>query len=142
MGLTRRLATGMIIKGAGIEDLGDLNKLQLDNTLSLSATPFGATAPDEALYVKRAVPWKGVTGTLDEVFGTLNQYVGKKGVGIGNALRKAIDISRGCAGTKGVARHPKFGYTIPAKALCQINKQKEAGVTPSSMRRYVRVTQL
>jgi len=142
MGLTRRLATGMIIKGAGIEDLGDLNKLQLDNTLSLSATPFGATSQDEALYVKRAVPWKGVTGTLEEIFATLNQYVGKKGIGVGNALRKAIDVSRTCAGTKGIARHPKFGYAIPAKALCQINRQKEAGVTPSSLARYIRVTQL
>ena len=142
MGLTRRLATGMIIKGAGIEDLKDLNRLELDNTLSLSATPFGATEEDESLYVKRAVPWKGVTGTLEEIFATLNQYVGKKGVGVGNALRKAIDVSRACAGTKGIARHPKFGYAIPAKALCQIMEQKKAGKTPSSLRRYIRVTQL
>ena len=102
-----------------------------DPSMRLSATPFGAVGPWDTLYVGNPAPWKGYRpGSVDRFYATWP--------GPGSGLRKAVDISIKCAGKHGVARHPKFGYFIPAKALCQI----EEGPVKTSLKRYVRVTQL
>jgi len=144
MSLTRRLATGLIIRGAGIRDLKELKEIYNDNTVSLSATPFGATGPIDVLYVKNPVMWKGLKGNAFWKFANGYQPKKKGSVkgAIANGLRSAIRISRACSGRKGVARHPKGGYLIPAKALCQIETSQKEGGAPKSMKRYVRVTQL
>jgi len=132
MGVTRRLATSLALERM---DLKDLNEAFKDPKISVSATPFGATSRKDAVYVKDAVPWKGLVTKDLTKFTEAIREMGYPGVAEG--LSKAVRISKECAGRRGVARHPRFGYYVPAKAVCQLELKVSRIGYPK-----VRVTQL
>jgi len=71
-----------------------------------ATTPFGAMPGKGQRYVGRSVPWK------------FNLAAAPDAVKAG--LKKAIAISKGCAGVKGVAVSPITHETVPNKVICQL----------------------
>jgi hypothetical protein len=73
-----------------------------------ATTPFGAMPGHQQRYVGRSVAWKKNPEAMPTA--------------VENGLRKAISISEGCAGVKGIAVNPLNGQTVPAKVICQLKK--------------------
>lgn len=73
-----------------------------------ATTPFGAPPGHQQRYVGRSVSWK----KHPEAMPTAVQA----------GLKKAISISEGCAGTRGVSVNPLTGETVPTKVICQMKK--------------------
>jgi hypothetical protein len=99
--------------------LRDIMDVRSDPKYRLTTSPFGVT-PEQyernpPIYVGGAVSWKGVKG--DAFWAIADKHVGKKGIGLGNALRKAIKISKACAGVYGTVLFN--GKLYPKKCIEQ-----------------------
>jgi len=84
----------------------DVADIAADPTHRTATTPFGALPGKGQRYVGRSVPWK--------------RHKERMPTPVEAGLKKAISISKGCAGTKGVAVNPITGETVPAKVICQL----------------------
>ena len=91
----------------------------------LTRTPFGMPPGEKKVVVSTAVDWKGVKGA--KFWEEAKKHVGKKNVGLSEALAKAIRISKGCAGITGTMVYG--GRTLPKKVVCQMARTKEYGWT-------------
>ena len=91
----------------------------------LTRTPFGMPPGEKKVVVSTAVDWKGVKGA--KFWEEAKNHVGKKKVGLHEALAKAIRTSKGCAGVLGTVVYG--GRTLPKKAVCQKTKSAEYGWT-------------
>lgn len=76
------------VKGPSLKELYELSK---DPQITVSRTPFGANplAGEEKVYIKRAVPWKGVKG-IDNLR--------KVNPRVADTIEKLRDASRSMAG--------------------------------------------
>ena len=74
--------------------LKDLVAASRDTTISISSTPFGVPLGQKQVYVKKAVPWKGVKGAA--FFEVAKAYGA-----LGDAVRSIRDFSKKFAGLKG-----------------------------------------
>jgi len=92
-----------------------------DNDYRISQTPFGEAPGEPDEYIGTAVPWKGKTGS--EFWDLEDKHVGEEGVGLVSAIKKAIKVSKGCAGTTGTT--VKGGRVLPQKVVCQMEKAEE-----------------
>ncbi len=97
--------------------LEEILKLRMSREFSPYTTPIGMKYEDyvegkKVIYGKRAVPWKGLKGNA---FWEEAEKHGR----LAEGLRKAINISRQAAGTKGVVIAPD-GRILPRKALRQM----------------------
>ena len=113
-------ARGLPVKGVTLEDIADL---KFRNDISLYTTPIGMRYEDwkegkKVIYVKRAVPWKGLKGAA---FWEEAEKHGK----LKEGLEKAIKISKDAAGTYGVVIAPD-GRILPAKAVKQMEMAGKA----------------
>jgi len=90
--------------------LRDVYDVKTDPSMRLTASPFVYNA-DETVFLGRAAPWKGAQG--------LSQ-VEEINSGVAEGLRRAIAISKSCAGVKGTVA--VGGRLLPKKVLCQIEK--------------------
>ena len=111
-------ARGLPVKGVTAEDMA---RLRFRSDISLYTTPIGMRYEDylegkKVIYIKRAVPWKGLKGSA--FWEEAKKHVGKKGVGLDEGLRRAIKISQDAAKTYGVVIHD--GRILPAKAVKQM----------------------
>ena len=109
--------------------------------IRVGSTPFGESPGYVKYYIGASVPWKGLRKRPDQ---TLDDYLrsfkdAMKGIGkaanVADGLRKAIDVSKGAAGTYGVAvvELPVTGRLVvmPRKAAQQMVKQgKTVRITP------------
>lgn len=86
--------------------LVDVAEIAADPAHRTATTPFGALPGRAVRYVGRAVMWKR------------NFAAAPAAVVAG--LKKAIAISEGCRGTKGVGVNPLNGEVVPNKVLCQL----------------------
>jgi len=107
-------ARGLPVQPVTIEDIA---RLRMSRDFSPYTTPIGMKYEDyvagkKYIYVKRAVPWKGLRG---EAFWEEAKKHGR----LDEGLRRAIDISRQAAGTRGVVIAPD-GRILPAKAVRQM----------------------
>ncbi|GAI88839.1 unnamed protein product [marine sediment metagenome] len=84
----------------------DVAEIAGDAAHRTATTPFGAPPGKGVRYVGRSVPWK------------FNFAAAPAAVRAG--LDKAIGISRGCAGVRGIAINPITHETVPAKVICQL----------------------
>jgi hypothetical protein len=84
----------------------DVAEIAADPAHRTATSPFGALPGRAVRYVGRAVTWKR------------NFDAAPKQVHDG--LDKAIKISKGCAGTKGIGVNPLNGEVVPNKVLCQL----------------------
>ena len=98
-----------IKKPAVVIGLEDLMKAKTSNSMRLTASPFGG---EDNIFVGRAVSWKGKTGAAFEASAPQ---------GVVQGLQKAIAISKGCAGIKGVVTIS--GRKLPKKVVCQMQKR-------------------
>lgn len=71
-------------------------------------SPFSSKAGRSTRYVGAAVAWKKRPEAMPDA--------------VKAGLNKAIGISKGCAGIKGVATNPLTGGLVPAKVICQLKK--------------------
>lgn len=85
-------------------------RIKQNPNLRITSTPFGTPPGEDKIVASTAVYWKGKS--IKELPDAV-----KKG------LEKAIEISKGCAGVKGVRVYK--GVQMPAKAVCQIEKAGE-----------------
>ncbi len=97
--------------------LEDIMRLRTDSEYSLTTSPFGITPAEYAanppLYLKRAVAWKGKMGA---------EFERTAPSAVVEGLKKAIRISKACAGIKGTVLHN--GKLYPRKC---IEQKKKAG---------------
>lgn len=84
----------------------DVAEIAADPDHRTARTPFGALPGRIQRYVGRSVSWK--------------RHKERMPSAVKAGLDKAIGISRGCAGTKGVGVNPITGETVPAKVICQL----------------------
>ncbi|PIP53045.1 hypothetical protein COX08_03150 [Candidatus Beckwithbacteria bacterium CG23_combo_of_CG06-09_8_20_14_all_34_8] len=103
MGKGRIIASELALKGVSPERID-----ALANSPSVSLQKMGFGSLEGHILIRNAVTWKRKPENLPE--------------GVKKGLGKAIGVSKACAGTKGMATHPKKGYRIPAKGVCQIEK--------------------
>ena len=88
--------------------LVDVAEIAADPAHRTATTPFGALPGKGQRYVGRSVPWKKNPEAMPTE--------------VEKGLDKAIGISKGCAGVKGVGVNPRTGETVPNKAICQLKK--------------------
>ena len=88
----------------------DVAEIAGDAAHRTATTPFGAAPGKGVRYVGRSVPWK------------FNFAAAPTKVVEG--LKKAIAISKKCAGVRGIGVNPITHEVVPAKVICQL---KEAG---------------
>lgn len=97
----------------------DIISIRGNNKVRLTTSPFGITpeqyVTNPPIYVGGAVAWKGVKGA--KFWDVADKYVGEKGVGLGNGLKKAIKISKACAGIAGTVLFN--GKLYPKKCIEQ-----------------------
>jgi hypothetical protein len=86
--------------------LVDVAEITADPAHRTSTTPFGALPGRAQRYVGRSVPWK--------------MHKERMPTAVQNGLSKAINISQGCRGVRGVGVNPLTGEVVPQKALCQM----------------------
>jgi hypothetical protein len=86
--------------------LVDVAEISADPAHRTGTTPFGALPGRAVRYVGRAVMWKNNFAAAPEK--------------VVAGLTKAIKISKGCAGTKGIGVNPLNGEVVPNKVLCQM----------------------
>ncbi|MBA7619559.1 hypothetical protein ES703_26898 [subsurface metagenome] len=84
----------------------DVAEIAGDAAHRTATTPFGAPPGKGQRYVGRSVPWKFNPEAMPTAVET--------------GLKKAIGISQGCRGVKGVAINPITHETVPAKVICQL----------------------
>ena len=84
----------------------DVAEISEDAAHRTATTPFGAPPGKGQRYVGRSVPWKFNAAAMPSA--------------VKAGLDKAIGISRGCAGVKGIAVNPITHETVPAKVICQL----------------------
>lgn len=121
------------MKVFGKPTLKDLYELSKDPTISVSSTPFGADLGkgERQLYIKKAVPWKGVKGI--ENLRRVNPKVA-------DTVAKLADASRRLAGIRGTVHvvMPDGRITaMPKKALMQM-AAKDPGVLDRVVGEYIR----
>jgi len=107
-------ARGVPVGKVTVEDIA---RLKYNKDISLYTTPIGMKYEDylegkKVIYVKRAVPWKGLKGSA---FWEEARKHGR----LDEGLRRAIKISQDAAGTYGVVIAPD-GRILPAKAVKQM----------------------
>jgi len=100
----------------------DIISIRGNAKVRLTTSPFGVT-PEQyesnpPIYVGGAVSWKGIKG--DAFWAIADKHVGKKGVGLGTGLKKAIKISKACAGIFGTVLYN--GKLYPKKCIEQKKK--------------------
>lgn len=88
--------------------LVDVAEIAGDRAHRTATTPFGAPPGRSQRYVGRSVPWKLNAAAMPTE--------------VESGLKKAITISKACAGVKGVSVNPLNGETVPAKVICQLKK--------------------
>ena len=84
----------------------DVAEVAADPAHRTARTPFGALPGKIQRYVGRSVPWK--------------RHKERMPTAVETGLKKAIGISQGCRGVRGVAVNPITGETVPAKVICQL----------------------
>lgn len=88
----------------------DVADIAADPAHRTSTTPFGGLPGKPVRYVGRAVSWK--------------RNFAAAPTAVVDGLKKAIGISKKCAGTRGIGVNPLNGEVVPNKVICQL---KEAG---------------
>lgn len=86
--------------------LVDVAEIAADPAHRTATTPFGALPGRAIRYVGRAVMWKRNAAAMPDR--------------VREGLKKAIGISRGCAGIRGVGINPLTGEVVPQKVVCQL----------------------
>ena len=102
----------------GRPTLKELYELSKDKTISISSTPFGAdiSKGEKQIYIKKAVPWKGVKGI---------ENLRKVNPKVADTIKKLRDASRMLSGIKGVVYVYKNGkLTAMPKKSYLMAKQK------------------
>ncbi len=99
-----------IRKPAFVFTIEDLMHVKDSPEMRLTASPFVHNYED-IVFLGHAAPWKGAKG-IDQVE-SINP-------GVASGLRRAISISKACAGEKGVVR--VGDRWLPKKVICQIEK--------------------
>lgn len=84
----------------------DVAEVAADPEHRTARTPFGALPGRMQRYVGRSVSWK--------------RHAERMPKAVREGLDKAIKISQGCRGEKGVGVNPITGETVPAKVICQL----------------------
>jgi hypothetical protein len=84
----------------------DVAEIAADPAHRTATTPFGALPGRIVRYVGRSVSWK--------------RHKERMPSAVQAGLKKAIGISQGCRGTKGVGVNPLTGEVVPEKVLCQM----------------------
>lgn len=107
----------------------DVVRIRGDNNLSLTTSPFGVT-PEQyenspPIYIKKAAPWKGYKGLGIGGFERAVMNLGLPGGdtaarNLVEGLKKAIAISKSCAGIKGTELYN--GKLYPRKCIEQKRK--------------------
>lgn len=90
----------------------DVAEIAADPAHRTATTPFGALRGRVQRYVGDAVPWKRNPAAMPSK--------------VRDGLDKAIKISKGCAGVRGIGTHPVKGTTVPAKVICQMKAAGKA----------------
>ena len=102
----------------------DVMAIRADPTMRLTTSPFGLTPEEYAsnppIYLSGAVAWKGTKGPKGA--GMTKEFLAKAPAAVVAGLRKAIKISKACAGIKGTVIFN--GKVYPRKCIAQ---KKEAG---------------
>lgn len=86
--------------------LVDVAEIAADPAHRTALTPFGALPGKAVRYVGRAVMWKRNAAAMPD--------------SVRRGLDKAIGISRGCKGVRGIGVNPLTGEVVPSKVLCQL----------------------
>ena len=84
----------------------DVAEVAADPAHRTATTPFGALPGRAQRYVGRAVAWKRNPAAMPSAVRT--------------GLGKAISISQGCRGERGVGVNPLTGEVVPNKVICQM----------------------
>jgi len=84
----------------------DVAEVAADPAHRTATTPFGALPGRVVRYVGRAVSWK--------------RHAERMPSAVVAGLEKAIKISKGCTGVRGVGVNPITGEVVPAKVICQM----------------------
>ena len=86
--------------------LVDVAEIAADPAHRTATTPFGALPGKAIRYVGRAVAWK--------------RNFAAAPAAVRSGLEKAIKISKGCAGVRGIGVNPITGEVVPQKVICQL----------------------
>lgn len=84
----------------------DVAEISADPSHRTGTSPFGALPGRAVRYVGRAVSWK--------------RNFAAAPTRVREGLARAVAISKGCAGTKGIGVNPLNGQVVPAKCICQL----------------------
>ena len=113
-------------KAPGLKDIFEASK---DPNISVSRTPFGAEYGATQVYLKSAVPWKGVKGI---------ENVKKVNARVGEAIEKLAEASKALSGINGtvvvswkgkLTVMPKKAYLMAKIAGKPIEVVREVPVT-------------
>jgi len=121
------------MKVFGRPTLKDLYELSKDNTITVSSTPFGAdlSKGERQMYIKKAVPWKGVKGI---------ENLRKVNPKVADTIAKLAEASRRLSGIKGtvyvIDASGKL-TAMPKKALIQA-AAKDRSILKRVVSEYVR----
>ena len=93
--------------------LVDVAEIAADPAHRTGTTPFGALPGKAIRYVGRAVPWKRNFEAAPSA--------------VREGLSRAIRISQGCRGERGIGINPLSGQVVPNKVICQMRAAGKIG---------------